>query len=135
MPSSDHNAIVHLACFRYIGRHLVKLAVANGMSVLDNFFRITSRTLVVALAGVAAPSCGGRSWRLRFQSEWARSPNRHGCRGDQHAVEKIASRDGLVQTKQLVRVRTISHCFFPLSRPHEWAAWPGTPVPYPVLFH
>src|ERR1700730_19022858 len=82
------------------------------MSALDNLFRIACRTLVVAFAAVAAPPCGQCSGRLRSVSEWARGPNRHGRRRDKHAIEEIAARDRLVQTKQLVRVRTIGHCIF-----------------------
>src|SRR5579859_1256902 len=131
MPAPDHNAVVDLARFGYIGRHFVKLAVANRMSALDNSFRITRRTLVVALAGVAAPSCAGCFGRLRSESKRAGSLNSHGCGSDQHSVEKIAARDGLVQTEQLVRVRMIGHRFFPLAAPQAGCMAGNTgPVPY-----
>src|ERR1700688_2302127 len=134
MPAPDDNTIVNLARFCYIGRHLVKLAVANSMSALDNFFRIPCRILVVALAGVAAPSCGWCSGQLRSESKRASSLNRHGRGSDQHPVEKIAARDGLLQTKQLVGVRTIGHRFLPLPRPRKQAATSKTRVPRPIFF-
>lgn len=42
MPAAYDNAIVDFATFRYIGTRLVKLAVVNGMRVLNNLFRVTA---------------------------------------------------------------------------------------------
>jgi len=42
MPATDDNAIVDFASLRYIGTGLVKLAVANGMRLLNNLFRVTA---------------------------------------------------------------------------------------------
>src|ERR1700722_1933138 len=83
------------------------------MRVLDDGFRITCGTLVVAFAAITAPSrdrpCGTRPGRLRLETKWASGPNRHGCRRHQHAIKKSAARDRLVQSKDLVGAGTMGH--------------------------
>src|SRR5256885_13058097 len=83
------------------------------MGALQDALGVTRRGFVVALSGIASP--GRTVFRKGLSGEGKRTGGvqQHASGSDQGAIEKIAARNRLVQTKNFIEMRTPSHSTLP----------------------
>jgi len=111
-PPADHDAVIRFTGFGKIGGRLVKLSIADLVSVLNYLLGVSRRILVVALAGIACPPrptdlTGARS--LSMKRERAGRGQQNSRRPKKDAIKEITAGNGLIHAENLIEMRAFAH--------------------------
>ena len=134
-PATDYNAIVYFASFGYFRWNFVVLAVTHSMCAVDHRLGVAGSGVVVALSGIASPARTDFTGCLITKRKWTSASHQHASRRRQCAIEEIAPRNRLVQTKDIIEMRTPTHRDLPFSSfsRRRWGAHENFPIAYFLL--
>src|SRR2546430_16550362 len=76
---------------------------------------LVGRGIVVPPSGIASPARTDFTGCLITKRKWTSASHQHASRRRQCAIEEIAPRNRLVQTKDLIEMRTPTHRDLPFS--------------------
>jgi len=113
---------------------LCRTCLTHSMCALDHRLGVAGSGLVVALSGIASPARTDFTGCLTTKRKWT-APATNMLADATMCIEEIAARNRLVQTKDLIEMRTPTHRDLPFSSfsRRRWECPENFPIAYFLL--